>query len=117
VTPKEIRKTSDSGIEILWADGHESRYSPARLRANCHCALCIHELTGERRIPPESEFKDTDLKVLRSDWIGNYALRFEFSDGHNTGIYTFPVLRGLCPCGSCNRTEGSGLLQAGLPIL
>ena len=27
--------------------------------------------------------------------IGNYALRFEFSDGHRTGLYSYDYLRSL----------------------
>ena len=33
--------------------------------------------------------------------IGRYALKFDWSDGHNTGIYTFEHLRGLCRCTEC----------------
>jgi DUF971 family protein len=28
--------------------------------------------------------------------IGNYALQFTYSDGHNTGIYSWPYLHELC---------------------
>jgi DUF971 family protein len=27
--------------------------------------------------------------------VGNYAIRFDFSDGHRTGLYTFDYLRKL----------------------
>ena len=27
--------------------------------------------------------------------IGNYAIRFEFSDGHRTGLYSYDLLRQL----------------------
>ena len=32
-----------------------------------------------------------------SSWeqVGNYALRFDFSDGHRTGLYSFDYLRVL----------------------
>jgi DUF971 family protein len=33
--------------------------------------------------------------------VGRYALGFDFSDGHNTGIYPFEVLRDLCRCPTC----------------
>jgi DUF971 family protein len=29
------------------------------------------------------------------DRVGNYALRFGFSDGHQTGLYTYDYLRAL----------------------
>lgn len=28
--------------------------------------------------------------------VGNYAIKFQFDDGHNTGIYTWPYLYDLC---------------------
>lgn len=33
----------------------------------------------------------TDIKS-----VGNYALQFTFSDGHDTGIYAWPYLHDLC---------------------
>jgi DUF971 family protein len=27
--------------------------------------------------------------------VGGYAIHFHFSDGHNTGLYTFDLLRAL----------------------
>jgi len=32
---------------------------------------------------------------------GNYALKINWSDGHNTGIYNFRDLRANCPCEVC----------------
>jgi DUF971 family protein len=54
----------------------------------------------------QEERKNRDpLKVLKSDqkqielvrWepVGNYAVRLDWSDGHNTGIYTYEYLRQL----------------------
>ena len=34
-------------------------------------------------------------------YVGRYALRFDWSDGHETGIYPWDLLRRLCPCGEC----------------
>ena len=36
--------------------------------------------------------------------IGNYALSFEWSDGHSTGIYAFDSLRALCECSACRKS-------------
>jgi DUF971 family protein len=33
--------------------------------------------------------------------VGNYAIGIRWSDGHETGIYSFERLRQLCPC--CGR--------------
>lgn len=36
-----------------------------------------------------------DMKITRVWSVGNYALGMAFSDGHDTGIYTFKALRGM----------------------
>jgi DUF971 family protein len=33
--------------------------------------------------------------------VGNYAVSFTWADGHSTGIYSFRLLRHLCPCDAC----------------
>jgi DUF971 family protein len=33
--------------------------------------------------------------------VGYYAYTIAWSDGHNTGIYTFDLLRSLCECPQC----------------
>jgi DUF971 family protein len=35
------------------------------------------------------------VKVLAVEPVGNYAVRLRFDDGHDTGLYSWPVLRGL----------------------
>lgn len=36
-----------------------------------------------------------DVQVVRVEPIGNYAVRLDFDDGHNTGLYTWAYLREL----------------------
>jgi DUF971 family protein len=33
--------------------------------------------------------------------VGSYAIQINFSDGHNTGIYSYEQLRMICPCKAC----------------
>jgi DUF971 family protein len=85
--------------DITWNDGHFSSYPSWYLRENCTCAACVEEFTGVRKILHGS----IPAGVQRVDVapVGNYALHFAFSDGHDTGIYTFEYLRRLCPCPQC----------------
>ena len=71
----------------------------ARMRLHCPCAECVDERTGERRLDPGRV--PLDVTVRRALTVGRYALAFEFSDGHQTGIYTFDHLRRLCECADC----------------
>jgi len=36
-----------------------------------------------------------DLEFRKIELVGQYALQFEWSDGHRTGIYSFEYLREL----------------------
>ena len=100
-TPVELKKIGQEKFKITWADGHISEYTFRYLRQNCACAGCRNEMTGERTLDPESIA--TDLKGLKVDVIGSYALHFSFTDHHETGIYSFNWLRAICPC--CRVTE------------
>ena len=80
-------------LYILWRDGHESHYKFHDLRCACPCASCVNELTGERVLKPESVSKH--VHASGSEYVGNYALRIHWSDGHNTGLYNFKHLRAL----------------------
>jgi len=51
------------------------------------------------------EVEDSELAEISA--VGNYAIQFQWKDGHNTGIYTFDYLRALCPCSACKDAEDS----------
>ena len=100
-TPTKIKKLSPGELMIQWADGHETHHLAPPLRGMCPCATCKDEMTGMRiilpiHIPDNLEFRKIEL-------VGQYALQFEWSDGHRTGIYSFEYLRELCPCPECKR--------------
>jgi ATP-binding protein involved in chromosome partitioning len=102
--PAEITRPSPSGVRILWKDGHDSVYTGYALRVGCRCAQCVDEMTGQKRLREASI--NPEVSPLAIDPVGRYALRFQWSDGHSTGIYTFEHLRELCPCPSCAGTRG-----------
>lgn len=86
-------------LTATWGDGHVSTYAYRYLRQECPCAVCVDEWTHERRLDVAAI--PSDIRVLSVDPVGNYAVRLNWSDGHNTGLYSFQRLRALCPCGSC----------------
>lgn len=103
--PKEVEvRNSDQEFYIRWADGHESEYSLFGLRKNCPCVMCRggHSKMGSfdkslfKVDPPPQHFEVEDVKQ-----IGNHAIRFYWSDGHNSGMYQWETLRKLCPCSKC----------------
>lgn len=44
--------------------------------------------------PPQPPVPD-DIAVEDAVRVGRYAVRIKFSDGHSTGLYTWPLLREL----------------------
>jgi DUF971 family protein len=89
--PKVITKSDPTRLVIEWADGVETTLTAPELRSLCQCANCVDEVTGQRTHDPASVPSDllTDSVTL----VGHYALAIRFTDGHDTGIYTFDHLR------------------------
>ena len=93
VVPEEIGRANEWDVKILWKDGHESIYSARDLRLKCPCANCKEEMTGRELVKPELIPEDVHPNAL--NLVGRYAIRIDWSDGHNTGIYTFEYLRAM----------------------
>ena len=91
IEPVQIIEESDSELSIGWSDDAESKYNAAELRRACPCAGCIDEWTGKKMLRDESVADDISFSHISI--VGRYALNFHFSDGHETGIYTFAMLR------------------------
>ncbi len=97
-TPTKVRRIGKSSIEIEWRDGHLSTYPNQYLRNNCPCAGC-REGKPKFSLPVLS---GDELYPVQIGVVGRYALSIEWSDRHDTGIYSYDTLRGLCPCASCH---------------
>jgi len=91
--PKEV--FYDGAAHIIFYDGAHCIYSYWELRTSCTCASCIHEITGEKLLDDATIAED--IKPLGSEYVGNYGLRINWSDGHSTGIYPFRGLRDKQP--------------------
>jgi DUF971 family protein len=93
ITPTHIEAIGHE-VAIRWSDGSESFYSMELLRAASPSA----ENTGERDLMGR-KYGGTDQKsfpgvtVTRWRVIGNYAVQFDFSDGHDTGLFGFDMLK------------------------
>ena len=91
--PRQIIEDGDSAVSIEWSDGIETSYSAAQLRRVCPCAGCVDEWTGAKTLDPAKIADDTQFSQISI--VGRYALNFHFSDGHDTGIFSFDYLRKL----------------------
>lgn len=115
VRPEHVRvnQTEGTGVEITWKDGHSSHWTFTWLRDACPCATCVKERESSGRAPGEPRpqlgnslpIYKTPLRPQRTRAVGNYAVSFDWSDGHRTGIYSWVYLRSICQCSICTETR------------
>jgi DUF971 family protein len=113
--PEHIAISKSKGVKIDWADGHRSEYSLALLRDECPCATCTGahgtepQKTNHSAPAPADPFQmyKPVLKMLGVEPVGHYAIRIDWSDGHNAGIYSYDRLRELCQCEQCKAERGA----------
>lgn len=89
--PQGIKlKREERILEVNWAEGHLARIPVRELRLSCQCAGCVDEFTRVRTLNPATV--PLDLTITAMNLVGNYAVKFTFSDGHDTGIYSWDHL-------------------------
>ena len=104
----KVHVTTGEGVEVIWSDGHASRYPFPYLRDLCPCALCNDEREKNARVGSATGgavlpmFKPR-VTAKGANAVGSYAIQIQFSDGHTTGIYSYEHLREICPCEACGR--------------
>ncbi len=85
--PKKYEVAANGNFDITWPDDSVSSFEPFYLRTNCPCAKCVDEDTGVRTLDAASI--PLDIKIQGANPVGNYGVALQYSDGHNTGIYSF----------------------------
>ena len=94
--PRDMEWIDKGVLGIEWSDGHKAVYPVRYLRQHCPCASCTDEWTGELRLKPD----DVPMLIMLQDIepVGRYAFKITWSDGHDTGLFTYLKLRELCQC-------------------
>lgn len=98
--PLKLVPFPNGEIGLLWDDRHESYYDSHALRCACGCASCVDETSGQKILDDERVPRDVRASAFHP--VGNYGVAIAWTDGHDTGIYTFETLRRLCPCEACS---------------
>lgn len=91
--PRAVELVSPELLRIEWKDGVVSEYAARQLRLVCPCAVCVEEGTGRKLLVDDAV--PGDIKLLEAELVGRYALCFEWTDRHKTGIFSWRFLRGL----------------------
>lgn len=96
--PLALELDREKGLAIAWSDGARHflpvawlrRHSPSADQRELRAALARNPLT----VLPAAR-SEGPLRADAVEPVGHYALRIRFSDGHDTGIYTWEYLRRL----------------------
>ncbi|HMN40687.1 MAG TPA: DUF971 domain-containing protein [Phycisphaerales bacterium] len=102
-SPAKLDLKLDRGLTVEWSDGTTSYYSIAYLRRMSPSAEMRQLRESQAKNPltvlPASAAKAAQgpLTALGAEMVGNYAIRIRFSDGHDTGIYSWGYLREIDP--------------------
>ncbi len=97
--PTRIDLKKDRGLTVEWSDGTTSYYSIAYLRRMSPSAD-VAQLREELARNPLTVLPSTPSGTLAAEsaeLVGHYALRIRFTDGHDTGIYSWRYLREIDP--------------------
>ena len=99
VSPVSIQRQGETELSIHWSDGSSRRYTSTKLRDACPCATCREKKSAEDEptgksmtLPVLSLAEARPLRIERMRPVGNYAYNIAFSDGHDSGIFTFDFL-------------------------
>lgn len=96
IYPVHLDLKRDEALTIKWSDGRVSVYPVAYLRKMSPSADAIEMREALANNPlavlPSSQGSGA-LRAERLEPVGRYAVRLVFSDGHQTGLYTWAYLR------------------------
>jgi DUF971 family protein len=106
-TPINLDLKKDESLTIGWSDGTTSVYPIAYLRKMSPSAE-MRELRKEMNtnpltILPDGMGSSDAITATGAEMVGNYAIKIMFSDGHDTGLYTWSYLREVDPA---NQADG-----------
>jgi DUF971 family protein len=90
--PTEIKLHQTSRVlEIAFADGRSFKLSYEYLRVYSPSA----EVRGHGRGQEVLQIGKREVTISEVEAVGHYAIRPRFSDGHDSGIYSWDYLYGL----------------------
>lgn len=99
--PAKLDLKKDKGLAVQWADGTSSYYSIAYLRRMSPSAdmkqLREEMAKNPLTVLPAGAGGGGLLVATGAELVGNYAIKITFSDGHDTGIYSWVYLRSIDP--------------------
>lgn len=80
-------------FSVTWDDGHVTEYGWEEMRRACPCAYCSGEGAMRGTVDATTRFTEEQTTLKEVHPVGRYGLTPVWGDGHDTGIYTFKMLR------------------------
>jgi len=87
----KLQKQSKT-LQLIYDDGSKFSLSAEYLRVSSPSA----EVRGHGKGQEVLQYGKKDVGINALEAVGNYALKIDFDDGHNSGLFTWPYLRELC---------------------
>lgn len=96
IFPVQIKRENDI-LRIKWNDDKTTDITLKKLRDECPCVNCKGEsVLFESYIPIKTPFQAAGFyEIDKIEAVGNYAISIKWKDGHDTGIYSWDILRNL----------------------
>ncbi len=90
--PTELRlNVEKTQLHAAFADGMAESLPAELLRVMSPSAEVQGHSPAERKLVSGKR----DVTIQKIEPVGNYAVRLVFSDGHDTGLFTWPYLYGM----------------------
>lgn len=110
--PVHLDLERERGLTVHWADGSRSHYPITYLRRMSPSAdtrMLREEMArNPLTVLPASSGPPGQLCAVDAELVGNYAIRIRFSDGHDTGLYSWAYLRQIDPQVAASVARGEG---------
>jgi DUF971 family protein len=99
LSPRHLDLKRDEGLTVTWADGSSSFFPVDYLRRMSPSAeaRALREEIEKNPLTVLPSSGSAPLTAVGAEMVGNYALRIRFSDGHDTGLYSWGYLREIDP--------------------
>ena len=100
IQPTKLERRGDRELLIEWSDGQRLVYTYQQLRDACPCATCREKRSAPKKeeeslFPILSAEEAQPMTIAGMNPVGVYAYGIRFSDGHDTGIFSFELLRSV----------------------
>lgn len=94
--PLKLKRRNAVVLSATWPDGFDASILFRDLRDACPCAHCTgEEIMGQKVYHGMKTFAPGMNNLAALVQVGNYGVQATWKDGHDSGIYTWELLRSI----------------------